>query len=406
MSRPRTPRDVQTRAIHGASPHFGPMSTPIVHSSTFTFPDLASQDAEQAKHAAGAFYQRYGHPTVNAVEARLAELEDAGAALLFASGMAAIASVCFARLRAGDHVVALEQCYGGTPALLRWGAERFGWTHTLVDARDAESFDAAFRPNTRLFLVESPTNPTLCVVDLTDAARIAHRRGAWLVVDNTVASPLGQRPLELGADVVVYSATKSIGGHGDLLAGLAVGSAESLGGVYEARKVFGPTLDPTSAWQIERSLKTLPLRVEHANRAALELAVRLQGHAAVERVFYPGLIHHPGHEIARQQMTRGFGPLLSFDVRGGLAAAEAVVDAFEIVGNGPSLGGVESLASLPAHTSHAMLGAEGRARAGIPDGCVRLSVGLEAPEDLWADLDQALHRATRSVLSSRPPKSQ
>ena len=403
---PARARGPRTRAIHGpggpagaASGTHGPMSTPIVHSATFSFPDLDAMRAAQDAGAAGAFYQRYGHPTLRACEERLAALEGAEMGLLFSSGMAAISAVFLAYLESGDHVVSLQQCYGGTDALLEWGAERFGWSVDRVDARDPGKWERAFKPNTRILHVESPTNPTLAVVDLERAAQLAHAHRVLLTVDNTFASPVGQHPLALGADIVMHSATKSIGGHGDLLAGGVLGTAARLDPVWKARKVFGPVPDPALAWQIERSLKTLPLRVAAANASALDLATRLSGHPAVAQVLYPGLPSHPGHEIAKRQMTLGFGPVLAFEVRasasdpaGGPAAeaATAVVNRLELVSHAPSLGGVESLASLPAWTSHIGLGEEGRRRVGIPAGLVRLSVGLEEVEDLWADLERAL----------------
>jgi cystathionine beta-lyase/cystathionine gamma-synthase len=363
------------------------VSTPIVHSATFAFPDLEAMNAAQSAHAAGAFYQRHGHPTLRACEERLAALEGAEMGLLFSSGMAAISAVFLASLEPGDHVVALQQCYGGTDALLDWGVRRFGWSVDRVDAREPDTWERAFKPRTRILHVESPTNPTLAIVDLERAAALAHARGAALTVDNTFASPVGQRPLDLGADLVMHSATKSIGGHGDLLAGAVLGTAAKLEPVWAARKVFGPVPDPGVAWQIERSLKTLPLRVAAANATALELATRLSRHPAVARVFYPGLPAHPGHEIARRQMTLGFGPVLAFEAR---ASAAEVVNRFRLIAHAPSLGGVESLASLPAWTSHIGLGEEGRRRAGIPEDLVRLSVGVEEVEDLWADLEGAL----------------
>lgn len=383
-----------TRAVHGATPApGGALSTPIVHSATFAFPSLDAMNAEQARGPAGAFYQRHGHPTLRACEERLADLEGAEAALLFPSGMAAISSAFLACLEAGDHVVALRQCYGGTQSLLEWGAKRLGWTFDLVDAREPGSWERAFRPATRLFHVESPTNPTLCVVDLAAAAALAHRHGALLAVDSTVASPLGQHPLAHGADLVMHSVTKSIGGHADLLAGAVMGGEALLEGVWRVRKVFGPVPDPALAWQIERSSKTLPLRVAQANANALELATRLASRPEVAQVFYPGLASHPGHEVARRQMMLGFGPLLSFEVRGGAPAAAAAAEGFRVIRHAPSLGGVESLASLPAYTSHIQLGEEGRRRAGIPEGLVRLSVGIEDVADLWGDLERCLAAA-------------
>ncbi len=392
--KPRPARGVRTGAVHGAHAEKpGPVSTPIVHSATFSFPSLAAMNAEQDRGAAGAYYHRVGHPTLHACEQRLAGIEGAEQALLFSSGVAALAGMSLAHLKAGDHAIALHQCYGGTHSLLRWGAERLGWKVDWVDARAPDRWERVFRHETKLLHVESPTNPTLCVVDIERAATLAHRHGAMLTVDNTIASPVGQKPLALGADLVMYSATKSIGGHSDLLAGVVMGAAGALAPVWEARKVFGPVPDPALAWQIERSLKTLPLRVAAANANALELAHRLAEHPGVAQAIYPGLPAHPGHALAARQMTLGFGPVVAFEVLGGAAAAEAVVNAFQLVKHAPSLGSVETLASLPAFTSHIQLGPKGRALAGIPEGLVRVSVGIEDVEDLWADLDQALVRA-------------
>lgn len=385
------PHALETNAVHG--PHgdrTGAVSTPIVHSATFSFESLDAMIEQQRAGAAGAFYQRSGHPTLHATEERLAHLEGAGAALLFPSGMAAISTVFLTLLRSGDHVVCVDPCYGGTQALLAWGEQRFGWSHTLVDARRPGDWGAAFRPNTRLLHLESPINPTLAVFDLAEAAQLGRAKGATVTVDNTIASPLGQQPLSLGADFSLYSATKSIGGHSDLLAGAVMGGAERIAEVARTREIFGPVPDPATAWMIERSLKTMVLRVRAGNANALELATRLAKHAAVGQVFYPGLPAHPNHAIAARQMRNGFGPLLGFEVRGGADAALQLVNELKVVRHGASLGGVETLASLAAWTSHKMLGAEGRKRAGIPEGLVRLSAGIENVEDLWADLEQAL----------------
>jgi len=385
------PRGDRTRAVHGASDsHRGPASTPIVHSATFSFDSLDDLNAERERGRDGAFYQRVGHPTLRACERRIAEIEGAEDALLFSSGVAAIAAVFLSQLRSGDHVIALHQCYGGTHDLLRWGAERFGWSVDFADARTPAEWTRAFQPATKLLHVESPSNPMNVIVDLAAAATLAHANGARMSVDNTFASPIGQHPLALGADVVAYSATKSMGGHSDLLAGAVTGARGVIEQVWKVRKVFGAVPDPNLAWQIERSLKTLPLRVAAQNANALELATRLAANAAVASVSYPGLPAHPGHAIAARQMTHGFGPVVAFEVAGGAEAARLTVEAFELVRHGPSLGGVESIASLPAFTSHIQLGAEGRARAGIPEGMVRLSVGIEDVDDLWQDLEQAL----------------
>ena len=393
MKRSREPGP-DTRAVHG--PHVGQsgaMSTPIVHSATFSFDSLDDMVTASAAGSAGAFYQRQGHPTIHAVEDRLAALDGAEAALLFPSGMAAISSVFLSLLKSGDHVVCVDPCYGGTQQLLHWGKERLGWSHSLVDARRPESWPAAFQPNTRLLHLESPINPTLVCFDIAAAARLGHERGAKVTIDNTIASPIGQQPLAMGCDLSLYSATKSLGGHSDLLAGVACGSRAMLAAAYEARLVFGPIAEPTMAWMLERSLKTLPLRVRAGNANAMELARRLRAHADVAQVFYPGLADHPSHAVAVKQMQEGFGPLLGFEVKGGADAALRVVNALRVIRHGASLGGVESLASLAAHTSHKMLGPEGRKRAGIPEGLVRVSAGIESVDDLWADLEQALAKA-------------
>jgi len=390
---PREP-GLETRAVHG--PHqgaTGAMSTPIVHSATFSFDSLDDMVLAQQERHAGSFYQRNGHPTIHATEERLAALDGAEDALLFPSGMAAISAVFLTLLKCGDHVVCVDPCYGGTQALLAWGQERFGWEYTFVDSRRPDTWSAAFKPNTKLLHLESPINPTLVCFDIAAAARLGHDRRASVTMDNTIASPVGQLPLALGCDYSLYSATKSLGGHSDLLAGVAVGSRAALEPVYETRSVFGPIAEPTMAWLLERSLKTLPLRVRAANANALELARRLEGHAELAQVFYPGLASHPSHAIAVKQMREGFGPLLSFDVKGGADAALRVVNALRVIRHGASLGGVESLASLAAHTSHKMIGPEGRKRAGIPEGLVRVSAGIETVDDLWADLEQALAKA-------------
>lgn len=392
-------RGVHTRAVHGPAPDPNlaaqagtPMAAPLVRSATYAFASLDAMLAADHLGPAGAFYQRDGHPTVHATERRLAALEGAEAALLFSSGMAAISSLLLSLLAAGDKVVALRQVYGGTRTLLDWGRDRLGWRVEEVDAREPEAWEGVL-DGARVLHVESPTNPTLCVVDLARAAELAHRHGARLTVDNTFASPVGQHPLALGADAVVYSATKSIGGHSDLLAGAVAGPAALVEEVWRARTTFGGMADPDTAWLIARSLKTLPMRVERQNANALALARRLERHPAVAAVFYAGLERHPGHAVARGQMTLGFGPVLSFDVRGGAAAAQAVVEGCALIHHAPSLGSIETLIVLPAHTSHRRLGPEGRARAGIPEGLVRLSVGIEDEADLWADLERALERA-------------
>ncbi|MGH7740751.1 MAG: trans-sulfuration enzyme family protein [Candidatus Eiseniibacteriota bacterium] len=384
----------RTRAVHGeGKSQPGGMNPPLVRSATFAFESLEAMNAEQARGRDSSYYQRVAHPTVRACERHLAKLEGAEDALLFASGMAAISAVLFTHVSAGDHVVALEQSYGGTHEALRFGAEHFGWRVTFVDGRRPGDWPAAFTPQTKLFHVESPTNPMNLIVDLAAAAALAHAHGAKLSVDNTFASPIGQHPLALGADVVAYSATKSIGGHSDLVAGAVTASAAVIERVWKVRKLFGGIAAPEVAALIERSLKTLPLRVAAQNETALELARHLEVSPGVVAVWYPGLGTHPGHAIADRQMMLGFGPVVAFEVAGGGEGARRTAEALRLVSHAPSLGSAESLVSLPAHTSHIQLGPDGRARAGIPEGLVRLSVGLEDVEDLRRDLDQALARA-------------
>ena len=397
---------LDTRAVHG--PHVGEtgaMSTPIVHSATFSFDSLDEMVEAQNAGSAGSFYQRQGHPTIHAVESRLAALEGGEASLLFPSGMGAISSAFLAYLKSGDHVVCVDPCYGGTQQLLQWGKDRLGWDYTFVDSRRPETWEAAFQPTTRLLHLESPINPTLVCFDIAAAARLGHAKKCFVTIDNTIASPLGQQPLALGCDLSLYSATKSLGGHSDLLAGVATGSRTAIAPLYEARKVFGPVAEPTMAWMLERSLKTLPLRVRAGNANALELAKRLATHTDVVQVFYPGLPAHPSHVIAARQMREGFGPLLGFEIKGGADAALRVVNALRVIRHGASLGGVESLASLAAHTSHKMIGPEGRRRAGIPEGLVRISAGIENVDDLWTDLAQAIGAATGSAARPSPYES-
>lgn len=397
---------IETRLIHG--PHHdqaGPVSTPVVHSATFTFDSLEAMVAQQELGPAGAFYQRVGHPTIRAVEERLADIEGSEGALLFPSGMGAISSVFLSILRTGDHAICVDPCYGGTQELLEWGKQHLGWDYTLVDARRPETWESAFRPTTRLLHLETPINPTLVVFDIAQAASLGRRKGVKVTMDNTVASPLGQQPLGLGCHLSMYSATKSISGHTDVLAGAVMGDWTDLKAVNQVRKVFGPTPDPDTAFLLERSLKTMAMRIATGNANALALAERLQKHAGVAQVFYPGLVSHPGHAIAAKQMSLGFGPLLGIHVKGGAEAALRVVEALRLIRHGASLGGVETLCSLAAYTSHIMLGREGRERAGIPEGLIRISAGCEAVDDLWADLEQALSRLPEplgSVLDSPP----
>ncbi len=351
----------------------------------------------------GLIYGRYGHPTGMAVEARLAALEGAEGALLLSSGMAAIALTVLAYCHRGDHLLASAELYGGTSELLTTVFPEAGIEVETVPLPGLSRIGDRVRPETRLILVESPTNPLLRLVDFeaffaslagAPAAPDPNRPGRTrplTVLDGTFGTPLGQRGLEAGFDLVVHSATKFLGGHDDLVAGLVAGPGDLLAPVETRRRVVGANCDPQTAWLLERGLKTLALRWERQCANALDLAGRLEAHAAVKRVHYPGLPSHPQHELARRQMT-SYGAVLAFEVAGA-GAAGRVFDALELIARAPSLGGVESMALHPTTSSHRTLTAGERRAVGIEDGLLRVSVGIEDVEDLWRDLERALASA-------------
>jgi len=389
--RPGGPRrGVGTTAVRGGrGPRPGPLSTPIVQSSTF----VMSSSAEMRRYLEGDselyLYTRYANPTLGEVEDTLAALEGAEAALLLSSGMAAMSTALVSLVSAGDEVLASRSLYGGTLRLLRELLPRFGVTARLLGPDEIASVDQHAEDRSRVLVVESPTNPTLEIIDLRAAADAAHRRDLVVVVDNTFASPALQRPLTLGADLVMHSLTKSLGGHSDVIGGALAGARARIDAARDTMKVLGGCLDPHAAFLVGRGLKTLHLRVERQSENALALARRLEGHPRVRRVIYPGLPSHPGHEVARSQMRR-FGGLVTFVVEGGLAAAERFYDRLAVVSRAASLGGVESVVSLPVLTSHHGLGDAELAAAGIDPGMVRVSLGVEDAEDLVADVLQAL----------------
>jgi len=352
-----------------------------------------SSSAEMRRYLEGDselyLYTRYANPTLGEVEDTLAALEGAEAALLLSSGMAAMSTALVSLVSAGDEVLASRSLYGGTLRLLRELLPRFGVTARLLGPDEIASVDQHAEDRSRVLVVESPTNPTLEIIDLRAAADAAHRRDLVVVVDNTFASPALQRPLTLGADLVMHSLTKSLGGHSDVIGGALAGARARIDAARDTMKVLGGCLDPHAAFLVGRGLKTLHLRVERQSENALALARRLEGHPRVRRVIYPGLPSHPGHEVARSQMRR-FGGLVTFVVEGGLAAAERFYDRLAVVSRAASLGGVESVVSLPVLTSHHGLGDAELAAAGIDPGMVRVSLGVEDAEDLVADVLQAL----------------
>jgi cystathionine beta-lyase/cystathionine gamma-synthase len=378
---------LSTRAVHAGEPPArpgAPVVSPIVPSTTF-YSD---------PHDAGGevLYTRYGNgPNHLSLAARLAALDGGEDALAVASGMAAMACALLSLLRAGDHVVATDAIYGGTRVLLDRELSRLGVETTYADLTQP-GWEEAFRPNTRVVLGETPSNPLLRILDLRSISDAAHARGAAAVVDATFASPFNLRPLEHGVDLVMHSATKYLGGHSDVTAGVLVGSAERIAAVRDRARVWGPLLDPHACWLLERGIKTLAVRMERHNANGMAVAHWAEGHDDVARVHYPGLPSHPDHERARG-MLHGFGGMLGVEVRGGGEAATRFVAALRTAKLAPSLGGVETLVSEPRHTSHAAMTPEERAANGIRDGFVRVSLGIEDADDLIADFAQALEAA-------------
>jgi cystathionine beta-lyase/cystathionine gamma-synthase len=375
----------RTRAIHVGQqrdPQTGAIVPPLHLASTFVQPGAGEW---------GEFdYTRSGNPTRKALETTLAALEGGCGALAFSSGMAATHCVV-ASLKSGDHVVAGSDIYGGTYRLLHKVTSRAGIGVTLVDSTDPSNVAAAMRPATKLVWIESPGNPLMSITDIAACAEIARRGGALLGVDNTFATPVLTRPLEMGADVVMHSATKYLGGHSDLLGGaLVVRDPQLWKELYFVQNATGAVMGPLECFLCSRGIKTLELRVREQSRTAARLAEWLCGHNRVTRVLYPGLADHPGHELAKRQMDGAFGAMLSFEAAGGFAAAKRIVESTHLFQLAVSLGAVESLIEQPASMSHASYDAADRAKHGITDGLVRLSVGLEAFEDLQADLDEAL----------------
>jgi methionine-gamma-lyase len=362
-----------------------------VQTSTFAA-DSAGEFAEMALARRGnGFYTRYGNPNHAQVAAVLADLEGAEAAMVFASGMAAISTTVLALVQSGDHVVAQRRHYGGVPSLLLNLLPKFGVTCTQVDQTDPGAFAAALRPETRLVLVESPSNPLLDITDLSAVAGPAHEAGALVIADNTFATPVNSRPLALGADLVWHSATKYLGGHSDLTAGVLAGPAGLLDRVWDAAIITGAVLGPIDAWLLLRGIRTLPLRMRQHNRNGLALARAMQAHPAVAAVYYPGLPDHPQHEIAARQMD-GFGGVLSVELAGGYEAADRFIDGLRYARRAASLGSVETLVVHPATMWQAILKPDQVQDAAMSPGLVRLSAGVEETDDLVEDVTRSLDR--------------
>ncbi len=383
---------MQTGLIHGAEAanDTPAVSPPIFQTSTFRL-RTPEEGAELAAEIAPAtFYTRYGSPNTKQAEALLAALEDAEAALAVGSGMAAITIALMANLKAGDHVIAQNTHYTSALWLLQHTLPSFGVEVTQVDQRDTEAFARALRPNTKVIYTESPTNPTMDLTDLRATAAIAHSAGALAITDNTFASSYNQRPLEMGYDLVLHSATKYLNGHADVTAGVILGSEKLLAEAWEYLRVYGPVLHPFEAWLLRRGMQTYGLRMAVHNRNALQVAQFLESHPAVSHVYYPGLESHPQHELAKRQMKGGFGGMLAFEMKGGYDAAYRAIGRTEVCILAVSLGGIETLITHPASMIHSHQSDEERERAGISPSLIRLSVGIEEVEDIIEDLDKAL----------------
>ncbi|HLF25087.1 MAG TPA: aminotransferase class I/II-fold pyridoxal phosphate-dependent enzyme [Anaerolineae bacterium] len=396
-----------TQAVHaGDTRPFAhhALTIPVAQTATYTFKDTADlctfMDERMWGGARGRTeYGRYGNPTVAAAEAKIAALDRAEDALLFASGMAAVTTVLLAFLTSDTHLVITDDAYRRTRQFCLNFLRRFGVESTVVPMGDYAALEAALRPNTRLIISESPTNPYLRVLDLERVAEIGRRHNVRTLIDATFATPINQRPIEFGIDLVLHSATKYLGGHNDLLAGVVTGSASFISLLRQQLWMLGAVAEPHTAYLLVRGLKTLALRVARQNENGQRVAEFLEGHPKVDRVWYPGLASHPDHVTAQAQMT-GFGGVVTFEIKGdpspgsghGLAAASRLVDAVRIPIIAPSLGGVETLIEQPALMSYYELSTEERLAIGIKDNLVRLSLGIEDADDLVADLEQALEQ--------------
>ncbi len=380
-----------TRAIHSGEPRHGanlPVGPTITRTANFTFANMEDMKRWAEGRSKSYIYTRYGNPTLAVAEEKLAALEGGAAGLVTASGMAAISSALLGQVSAGEEIIATRQLYGGTYRLMRDVLPRFGIRVRHVRP-DLAGIEELVNARTRVLYIESPTNPTLQLVDVAKAVALARRHKLLTMMDNTFASPVLQKPLAMGVDAVVHSATKFLSGHSDLIAGAVVGGREIVDGARDMVIYLGGSMDPEAAFLLIRGMKTLGARMERQSANAMAVAKFLARHPKVKRVHYPGLASHPDHRLARRQM-RGFGAMLAFDLKGGLPAARRFCDRVRVFLLAASLGGVESLVVLPIYTSHYRLNTAELVAAGVEPGTVRVSVGLEDPADLIADLKQAL----------------
>jgi cystathionine gamma-synthase len=395
MSSGKHQRPNHTSAVHAGEPRrfaYDSLTLPIVQTATYTFQNTAELVAYMEGHKEREEYGRYGNPTVRVLEERVAALEGAEDAVAFASGMAATTSAILALVGQGAHVVLFNDCYRRTRQFVTTFLERFGVRHTLVGSADLDALEAAIEKDTRLVISEAPTNPFLAVVDLPRMAELCRARRVKTLIDATFATPVNLRPAELGIDLIVHSATKYLSGHNDVLSGVVAGKAGLVSLVRDVRHITGAVCDPHTAYLVHRGMKTLALRMAQQNASAMAIAESLEKHPKVGRVFYPGLPSHPSHKAATAIM-RGFGGVVTFELKGDMASTGRFVDALKIPHIAASLGGVESLVEQPALMSYFELSSEARNKIGIKDTLVRYAVGIEDTGELLSDLHDALAQA-------------
>ncbi len=383
-----------TIAVHaGEDSKFpiGAVAQPIYQTSTFVFESSAKVKRFQEGDPSLYLYTRYGNPTIRAAEEKIAQLEEAEAGLVFTSGMAAISTTILTLCSSGDKILATRSIYGGTHHLFMSILPRLGIQVNYVDSETLQPYAKFLDKKTKVFYIETPTNPNLKIVDIKKVVAIAKKHKLTTVIDNTFATPYNQKPINMGIDVVIESGTKYLAGHSDLIVGTVVGKKDFITKAGYFRKILGGSCDPLGAYLLLRGMKTLAVRVEKQNQNGLALAKFLQKHPKVRKVFYPGLSSHPQHRLAKSQM-KSFGGMVTFEVRGGLKAATKVIDSFKLILNAASLGGVESLASLPVLTSHYGFSKKDLKKADVREGMIRISCGIEEAQDLILDIKQALNK--------------
>ena len=394
MSEPPSKRGQATDSVHAGElrqQEANAITTPIYQTSTFWFKDSQEViDYNEGRHAREE-YGRYGNPTWRSVERKLSDLEGGEETVLFASGMCAATTTFLAMLPENSHLIVTSDCYRRTRQFITEYLGRLGVETSIIDPGDTGKFEAAIRENTAMFFTESPTNPFLRVADIPAITKVAHARGVKVVIDSTFSSPYNQRALEYGADLIVHSATKYLGGHNDLLAGTITGSSELVEPIRKALGILGGIIDSHAAWLLLRGIKTLALRMERHNQNGMAVARHLEAHPKIRKVWYPGLESHPDHAIAVEQM-QGFGGVVTFEIDSDMQGAFRFIDSTRIPYQAPSLGGVESLIELPVTMSFWDMPPEQRAEIGISDSLCRMACGIESSEDLIADLDQALEQ--------------